>query len=105
MDNDMTQRQLADSPSLLEAPEHYKASEDDTEQVMSSGSDRGTPSSQATLTSRLRTNAEEDGHESTDKGRDIMSSTSDDDSFDASMGYDFTNRRVRHPLGPPASPC
>jgi len=95
MNNDMTQPELADSPSFLDASEHYKASEDDAEQVMSSSSDQGTPSSQATLTSRLRTNAEEDSHESMNKSHNMMSSTSDeDDSFDAPMGYDFSNRRI-----------
>ncbi|KAH7039611.1 vacuolar import and degradation protein-domain-containing protein [Microdochium trichocladiopsis] len=95
MDHDMVQTHPADSAPSMDTSQHYKPSDEDTEQASSRSNDRGSPSSQATLTSRLRGDTDEDGHETIDKKDKMMSSMSDEEgSLDSPMGYEFSNRRI-----------
>lgn len=85
-----------DGASSAESSQHYKTDEDMEQTSSNSSNDRGTPRSEATLTSRIRNDVEEDSHDSTHRTDEIVPSMSDDEySHSPPMGYEFSNKRVR----------
>lgn len=89
-----------DRASSVESSQHYKADEVPAQGSSGSRDDRGTPSSQSTLTSRLRSDVDEDSHGSANRNDEIMPGISDEeDSCYPPMGYEFSNKRIA-PISP-----